>query len=62
MEDFLDYAKKKPGLIKSLPSEKDSLHLDRRFICDLLYSLDSVGIQNLIDKALTKRKKKMEKK
>jgi hypothetical protein len=45
VEDFLEYARNKPDLIKYLPEEKDWLHLERKWICDVLYSLDKDGIK-----------------
>ena len=60
VQDFLDYAKKKPNLMKYLPVEKDWLHLDKKWICDLLFSLEMEGIQTMIDDALAKRKQKIE--
>lgn len=60
VEDFLQYAKKKPELLKYLPNENDWLHLDRKWICDVLYTLDTEGIQEMIDKAMKKRRERLE--
>lgn len=44
-----------------LPDEEDLLHLDKKWICDILYTLDSEGIQKMIDKAKKVRIEKIEK-
>ena len=41
---------------------KDWLHLDKKWICDLLFTLDTKGIQSMIDKAMKVRKQKLEEK
>ena len=61
VEDFLDYAREKPSIIKYLPDEKDWLHLEKRWICDILYTLDKDGIKSMLDYALEMRKDKIEK-
>ena len=38
IEDFLKHARKKPTLLKHLPDEKDWHHLDKKWVCDVLYS------------------------
>ena len=59
-EDFLNYAKERPPMLSYLPDEKDWLHLDKKWICDVLYTLDQDGIQNMIDMAKKRRKDKLE--
>ncbi len=44
VEDFLNYAKTKPNLIKDLPDESGWNHHDKKWICDVLYTLDTQGI------------------
>jgi hypothetical protein len=61
-EDFVEYAQKKPSLMKYLPSERDWLHLDKKFICDVLYTLDTDGIQQIIDDAQLRRNARLEQK
>ena len=56
VHDFLEYARFRPSLIKFLPNERDWVHMDRHWICDLLYSLDTDGIQAMIDNATVLRK------
>ena len=39
---------------------KDWLHLDKKWITDLLFTLDTAGIQKMIDEAMKIRKQKIE--
>ena len=60
VQDFLQYAKKNQAFLKYLPDERDWVHLDRQWICDVMYTLDPDGVQNMINNALTNRKEKLE--
>ena len=46
--------------MKYLPDEKDWNHLDKKWVCDVLYTHDTVAIQGMITKAMHDRKKKLE--
>ena len=46
--------------MRLLPDERDWDHLDKKWVCDVLYSRDQVGIENLINKAIQHRKEKLE--
>ena len=59
IEDFLDYASKKKSLLSYLPEQRDWLHLDKHWICDVLYTLDEAGIQDMIDQAEHLRREKL---
>jgi hypothetical protein len=41
IEDFLDHARTKPQLLKHLPDEGDWHHLDKKWVCDVLYTKDT---------------------
>ena len=60
MQDFLNYARTRPALLKHLQDERDWVHMDKGWICDLLYTLDSDGIQAMINAAMDERKLKVE--
>ena len=60
VEDFLAYARTKPILLKHLPDENDWHHLDKKWVCDVLYTLDQRGIQDMINAAVLARKRKLE--
>ena len=42
--DFLEYAKKQSFLCKYLPDERDWVHFDKHWICNILYTLDTENI------------------
>jgi hypothetical protein len=44
VEDFLTQAKKKPTLLRYLPDERDWHHLDKKWVCDVLYTKDTLVI------------------
>lgn len=60
MQDFLKLAKRKPALLKFLPDESDWNHLDKKWICDVLYTNDAEAVQAMINKAREDRNRKLE--
>ena len=52
VEDFLEHAKNKPQLLRYLPNERDWLHIDRQWVCDMLFTLDKEAIEEKIKEAL----------
>lgn len=59
--EFLKLAKSKPRTLRYLPNERDWLHLDKHWICDVLFTLETDAVQAMIDDALVARKEKLEK-
>ena len=59
-QDFLDFAKANAHLLAYLPDERDWVHLDKHWICDVLYTLETEKVQAMIDAAMKKRKEKVE--
>lgn len=51
--DFLEHAVGKQHLLKHLPDERDWVHLDKHWICNILYTLDTENVQSMIDKAIS---------
>ena len=43
VEDILDMFKGNPDLLSHIPDERDWNHLDRKWLCDILYSLDKTN-------------------
>ena len=60
IEDFLKHARTKANLMKFLPDEVDWHHLDKKWVCDILYTGDQAGIQEMINRAMKARKSKLE--
>jgi hypothetical protein len=44
IEDFLKHARQKASLLKFLPDEKDWNHLDKKWVCDVLYTKDTQAV------------------
>lgn len=40
-EDFLTLARQKQNISKYLPDEKDWHHLDKKWLCDVVYTIDT---------------------
>ena len=59
-EDFEKFAKSKPALLKWLPNERDWNHIDKKWMCDVIFTRDASGFQEMIMKAVVYRKKKIE--
>ena len=38
VEDFENYAKPKPNILKFLPNERDWNHIDKKWLCDVLFT------------------------
>lgn len=47
-------------MLTFLPDEKDWHHLDKKWVCDMIYTLDPEGTQQKITKAMKARKAKLE--
>ena len=60
MADFLQYAKNRSQMLKYLPDPRDWVHIDKKWVCDLLYTLDPEGIQTMINECVETRKVKVE--
>ena len=60
VSNFLEYARADPSLLKYLPDPRDWVHIDKKWVCDILYTLDSKGIQEIIDGCMETRKIKVE--
>jgi hypothetical protein len=58
--DFLNYAKAKPEHLKYLPDARDWVHIDKKWVCDVMYTLDPHGIQKMIHDCMETRKIKVE--
>ena len=60
VEDFLAHARAKPLLLRYLPDEADWNHLDKKWVCDVLYTTDQKGVQDMVNVAVLVRRKKLE--
>ena len=60
MVDFVKFAKDHPQALEFLPDEQDWIHLDKKWICDILYTLEREAFQAIIDATMMRRKQKAE--
>ena len=58
--DFLEYAKSHHEMLKFLPDPRDWVHIDKKWVCGVLYTLDPPGIQTMINECMETRKIKVE--
>jgi len=61
VDDFLKHARTNPTILKHLPDERDWFHLDKKWLCDVMYTIDTPGTQAMVDIALKARRQKLEK-
>ena len=59
VEDFLRHAREKPALLRYLPDDKDWNHLDKKWVCDVLYTQDTEAVKTMITKAMNDRKRRL---
>ena len=60
VSDFLEYAKTKRNMLAHLPDPRDWVHKDKKWVCDVLYTIDPQGIQDMINGCMETRKIKVE--
>ena len=58
--NFLEYAKTNRVLLKHIPDPRDWVHIDKKWVCDVLYTLDPAGVQEMINECMETRKVKVE--
>ena len=58
--DFLEFAKANPDMLRFLPDTRDWVHMDKKWICDVLFTLDPPGIQQMVNDCMETRKVKVE--
>jgi hypothetical protein len=58
--NFLDYATQRQELQRYLPDQDQWVQLDKHWICDVLYTLDTENVQGLIDQVQAERTQKLE--
>ena len=61
IEDFLKHAREKPDLKKYLPEEKDWTALDKQWLCDVIYTVDTANFERMVKKAQKERQQLLEK-
>jgi hypothetical protein len=62
VEDMLDLAKKTPNTLKHLPDQRDWDHMDRKWLADILFTVDRVKFEKMLKDAVKERKERLEEK
>lgn len=60
VEDLLDYCRDNNAILRYLPDERDWNHLDRKWLCDMIYTLDKNSFQRVIDQAIKSRRDRLD--
>ena len=60
VEDMLEFAKGKQQVLRHLPDERDWDHMDRKWLSDILYTVDRANFDRMIKDAVKARKERME--
>ena len=58
VEDFIKFARQSPERLKYLPNDQDWNHVDKKWLCDILYTVDADAFTELVNKAVRHRKEK----
>jgi hypothetical protein len=60
VKDILGLCQGNQRVLKHIPDERYWVHIDRKWLCDVIFSLDRNNFQTFINLALKKRKDKLE--
>ena len=62
VEDMLELAKTSPNALRHLPDERDKDSLNRKWVADILYTVERAKLEKLIKDAVNARKERLEEK
>jgi hypothetical protein len=62
VEDMLEMSKAAPNVLKHIPDERDWEHMDRKWLSDMIYTLEKVRFERAIKEAVKQRKERLEEK
>ena len=60
VEDMLEFAKGKQQVLRHLPDERDWDHMDRKWLSDILYTVDRANFDRMIKDAVKARRDRLE--
>ncbi len=60
VEEMLASANGKPQVLRHLPDERDWDHMDRKWLSDVLYTVDKGNFERMIKDAVKARKERLE--
>ena len=55
VEDMLGLAKSKPATLRHLPDERDWDHMDRKWLADMLNTVDKANFERMVKDAFKAR-------
>ncbi len=59
---MLELAKSSPNALKNLPDERDWEHMDRKWLSDILFTIEKAKFERMIKEAVKARKDRLEEK
>jgi len=59
---MLELAQKTPSTMNHLPDQRDWDHMDRKWLADILFTVDRVKFEKMIKDAMKERKERLEEK
>ncbi len=62
VEDMLELAKNSPNVMKHIPDQRDWEHIDRKWLADVIYTVDRQKLERQIKEAVKARKERLEEK
>ena len=57
---MLDFARAKQSILRHLPDERDWDHMDRKWLSDVVYTVEKAGFDKMIKEAVAARKERLE--
>ena len=60
VEDMLEFARGKQAVLRHLPDERDWDHMDRKWLSDVLFTVDKANFDRMIKDAVKARKERLE--
>jgi hypothetical protein len=60
VEDMLDFAREKPAVLRHLPDERDWDHIDRKWLTDVLFTIEKANFDRMVKAAVKSRRERLE--
>ena len=60
VEDMLDFARGRQAVLRHLPDERDSDHMDRKWLSDILFTVEKAAFDRMIKDAVKARRDRLE--
>jgi len=60
VEDMLEFARTKQSALRCLPDERDWDHMDRKWLSDILFTVEKAAFDRMIKDAVKARRDRLE--